>query len=91
MTTIALALSPHDGWTAIFEGGPMPQGVPLPLPFTAAADAKTVRADLQRRFPTAFVTSHQNRAAIHQAASDLTFHAERVQRLQARLAERASK
>jgi hypothetical protein len=33
------------GWIAIFDGGPMPQNIPLPLPFTSEASAIMVRRD----------------------------------------------
>jgi hypothetical protein len=49
---ISIANTPA-GWTATFTNGNMPQGIPLPLPFTSAANAETVRADLRSRFPNA--------------------------------------
>jgi hypothetical protein len=50
---ITLNLTPA-GWTATFKGaGSMPQGVALPLPWTAQARRDHVPSDLQRRFPTA--------------------------------------
>ena len=57
MTIIAISRAPH-GWQAVFRDSPiMPNNVALPLPFTPAAPAETVRADLRRRFPgAAFVT-----------------------------------
>jgi hypothetical protein len=43
------------GWIAIFQGGTMPQNVPLPLPFTNEASAIMVRRDIQARFPQASI------------------------------------
>ena len=60
-STIIPHLSPHHitlrwttkGWIAIFQGGPMPQSIPLPLPFTSEASAIMVRRDIQARWPSA--------------------------------------
>jgi hypothetical protein len=49
------------GWLATFEGGDMPQGVAIPLPFTAGAAPATVAADLMARFPGARVEYEQER------------------------------
>jgi hypothetical protein len=46
------------GWCAIFDGGDMPQGVPIPLPFTARASFGAVVSDLLQRFPGAQVYSN---------------------------------
>jgi hypothetical protein len=54
MILINLTLTNH-GWTATFNGGDMPQGIPLPLPFTSDARRDHVASDLQRRFPTACI------------------------------------
>jgi hypothetical protein len=87
--TITIALTPA-GWSATFAGNtPMPQGVPLPLPFSSAASAETVRANLQSRFPNAII--HTDRSDIHRQESDRLYHAERVARLQAHLAARAGR
>ena len=42
-------------WHATFDGGDMPQGVPIPLPFTPLASSATVARDMQGRFPGAVV------------------------------------
>ena len=57
MTIITISKN-HQGWQAVFRDSPnMPNGVPLPLPFTLQADAEMVKTDLRRRFPgAAFVT-----------------------------------
>lgn len=52
MTVIRLTKS-GTGWDATFRGGNMPQGIPLPLPFTAQAPSEMVVADLRTRFPGA--------------------------------------
>lgn len=53
MTVITLSKN-FQGWQAIFRNSPvMPNDVALPLPFTAAADKETVKADLRTRFPGA--------------------------------------
>jgi hypothetical protein len=41
------------GWIAIFQGGTMPQNIPLPLPYTVEASARMVRRDFEARFPQA--------------------------------------
>lgn len=48
----------RQGWIATFRNSPdMPNGVALPLPFTAQAPAEMVRADLRSRFADAtFIT-----------------------------------
>jgi hypothetical protein len=43
----------RKGWIAIFQGGSMPQNIPLPLPFTSEASAIMVKRDIQARFPQA--------------------------------------
>jgi hypothetical protein len=56
MTFITLDKT-STGWTATFRGtsSPLtPNNVALPLPFTSAAPAEMVRADLRSRFPDAF-------------------------------------
>jgi hypothetical protein len=59
MTTITIAYT-AQGWTATFKNAPnMPQGVALPLPFSAAARAEIVQADLRKRFPGATITTKQ--------------------------------
>jgi hypothetical protein len=53
MTVITLSKVSH-GWQAIFRDSPiMPNGEPLPLPFTVKASAEMVKADLRKRFPEA--------------------------------------
>lgn len=61
MTIITISKS-HQGWQASFCGGAMPQGIPLPLPFTTAAQAEAVKSDLRSRFPgAAFVVKANSR------------------------------
>ncbi len=61
MTVITISKN-HQGWQASFNGGSMPQGIPLPLPFTNAAPAETVKSDLRSRFPgAAFVVKANSR------------------------------
>ena len=54
-TTITLRSDAHAKcWLATFRGSAvMPEGVPLPLPFTPDAPLAMVRANLARRFPKA--------------------------------------
>jgi hypothetical protein len=62
MTIITLSKVSH-GWQAIFRDSPnMPNGEPLPLPFTLQASAERVKADLRGRFPgAAFVVKADSR------------------------------
>jgi hypothetical protein len=62
MTVITLSKVSH-GWQAIFRDSPViPNGEPLPLPFTLQASAETVKADLRKRFPgAAFVVKAGSR------------------------------
>jgi hypothetical protein len=62
MTKIIISKASH-GWQAVFEGfATMPDGVPLPLPFTSQAPAEMVRSDLRSRFqPDAIVTKAGSR------------------------------
>jgi hypothetical protein len=57
MTVITFDRTPK-GWTATFKFSPdMPNGTPLPLPFSAQASAEMVRSEIRKRFPDAtFVT-----------------------------------
>ena len=62
MTTITLACN-RTGWTATWKGDAdrahgvpaMPQGVPIPLPFSPAATFAAVHDDLRQRFPGASI------------------------------------
>lgn len=55
MTEITLTNN-TTGWTATFLGSKtMPNGVAIPLPFTADASPKTVAIDICERFPGALV------------------------------------
>lgn len=50
-----------QGWTATFRNSPdMPNGIALPLPFSSAADAETVRRDLRGRFAPASIVTKAN-------------------------------
>ena len=42
-------------WLAVFAGGDMPQGVPLPLPYHQSAPWRDVAFAMLDRFPGAFV------------------------------------
>jgi hypothetical protein len=55
MTTVTIERIRGNQWHATFDGGDMPQGVPIPLPFTPLASSATVARDMQRRFPRAIV------------------------------------
>jgi hypothetical protein len=55
MTVITIERIRGNQWHATFEGGDMPQGVPMPLPFTPHASSATVARDMQARFPRAIV------------------------------------
>lgn len=55
--TITIHQTPK-GWTATFSGSTdMPNGVALPLPFTAAAPRSAVVVDLGRRFRLATIVT----------------------------------
>lgn len=62
MTIITLNKAAH-GWQATFRDSPdMPNGIPLPLPFTLAASSEMVKGDLRSRFPgAAFVVKANSR------------------------------
>ena len=45
----------RKGWIAIFQGGSMPQNIPLPLPWSPEASPKLVKRDIQARFPQASI------------------------------------
>jgi hypothetical protein len=55
MTIITIERLKGNQWHATFDGGDMPQGVPMPLPFTPLASSATVARDMQARFPGATV------------------------------------
>jgi hypothetical protein len=55
MTIVTIERLKGQQWHATFEGGDMPQGVPIPLPFTPTASSATVARDMQARFPRATV------------------------------------
>lgn len=50
MTKITITAN-QQGWNAVFQGGDMPQGIAVPLPFASQAPTGRVASDLLRRFP----------------------------------------
>ncbi len=65
ITTIRIQKN-ATGWIATFRDAPtMPNGIPLPLPFTTSASAEMVRTDLRRRFRDAtIITAANSRDAV---------------------------
>jgi hypothetical protein len=55
MTTITLERLNGAQWHATFDGGDMPQGVAIPLPFAPLASSATVARDMAARFPRAVI------------------------------------
>jgi hypothetical protein len=55
MTIVTIERLRGNQWHATFDGGDMPQGVPIPLPFAPLASSVAVARDMQARFPRAIV------------------------------------